>query len=57
MLCGNFVGCALRRGAIVPHMINWKDSRIYDIPPGLDIPGRRVSCFFSESNFYKVTSI
>ncbi|KAJ7911444.1 hypothetical protein B0H13DRAFT_2009453 [Mycena leptocephala] len=41
MLCGNFVGCALRRGAIVPHMINWKDSRIYDIPPGLDIPGRR----------------
>lgn len=47
MLCGDLVGCALRRhGVIVPHIINWKETRIHDIPPppgGLDIPGRRVS--------------
>ncbi|KAJ7481477.1 hypothetical protein FB451DRAFT_129695 [Mycena latifolia] len=44
MLRGNLVGCALRHGAIVPHIINWRDQRIHDIPPppgGLDIPGRR----------------
>ncbi|KAJ6577485.1 hypothetical protein B0H19DRAFT_1120121 [Mycena capillaripes] len=44
MLCGNFVGCASRHGAMTPHLINWKETRVYDVPPppgGLDIPGRR----------------
>ncbi|KAJ7130294.1 hypothetical protein C8R44DRAFT_64037 [Mycena epipterygia] len=41
MLHGNLVGCALRHAAIVPHIVNWKDCRIIDIPPGADIPGRR----------------
>ncbi|KAJ6530909.1 hypothetical protein DFH09DRAFT_1409553 [Mycena vulgaris] len=44
MLSGDFVGCALRNDTIEPHIINWKENRIYDIPPppdGLDIPGRR----------------
>ncbi|KAJ7760687.1 hypothetical protein DFH07DRAFT_957522 [Mycena maculata] len=41
MLCGNFIGCALRRDAIAPHIIDWKDGRVLDIPGGLDVPGRR----------------
>ncbi|KAJ6577486.1 hypothetical protein B0H19DRAFT_1229597 [Mycena capillaripes] len=44
MLSGDFVGCALRNGAVVPHIINWKDTLVHDVPPppgGLDIPGRR----------------
>ncbi|KAJ6590932.1 hypothetical protein DFH09DRAFT_190435 [Mycena vulgaris] len=44
MLCSNIVGCGLRHGAVVPHIMNWRDLRIHDIPPppgGLDIPGRR----------------
>ncbi|KAJ7490738.1 hypothetical protein FB451DRAFT_1552360 [Mycena latifolia] len=44
MLTGDFVGCALRHDTIVPHIINWKEKRIHDIPPppgGLDMPGRR----------------
>ncbi|KAJ7510507.1 hypothetical protein B0H11DRAFT_1959386 [Mycena galericulata] len=44
MLCGNFVGCALRHGAVVPHLIDWKENCVHDIPhpPGRsDIPGRR----------------
>ncbi|KAJ7852288.1 hypothetical protein B0H13DRAFT_2398674 [Mycena leptocephala] len=44
MLCGDFVGCALRHEAAVPHLINWKDNLIHEIlppPGGLDIPGRR----------------
>ncbi|KAJ7671518.1 hypothetical protein DFH06DRAFT_1320315 [Mycena polygramma] len=44
MLRGNFIGCAIRHGVGIPHIIDWTDTRIYDIPPppgGLDIPGRR----------------
>ncbi|KAJ7510506.1 hypothetical protein B0H11DRAFT_1191852 [Mycena galericulata] len=44
MLSGNFLGCALRHSAVVPHLIDWKENRIHDIPhpPGdWDIPGRR----------------
>ncbi|KAJ7672193.1 hypothetical protein DFH06DRAFT_1319619 [Mycena polygramma] len=44
MLSGNLIGCAQRDGAIIPHLINWENARIYDIPPppgGLDVPGRR----------------
>lgn len=46
MLRGDIVGCGLRRGAILPHIVNWKDNRIFNIPPGPDIPGRRVSTVF-----------
>ncbi|KAJ7130292.1 hypothetical protein C8R44DRAFT_978415 [Mycena epipterygia] len=41
MLRGNLVGCAVRHAAIVPHIINWEDNRIVNIPSGPDIPGRR----------------
>ncbi|KAJ7163907.1 hypothetical protein C8R43DRAFT_989131 [Mycena crocata] len=44
MLSGNFIGCVLRHGAIAPHVVQWKENHVYDIPspPGdLDIPGRR----------------
>ncbi|KAJ6451489.1 hypothetical protein C8R47DRAFT_301770 [Mycena vitilis] len=44
MLRGNFIGCALRHGVGIPHIIDWTDTRIYDISPppgGLDTPGRR----------------
>jgi hypothetical protein len=47
MLCGNLLGCALRDGAIQPHVVNWTEDRIHDIP-GLDIPGRRVGSNFPE---------
>ncbi|KAF8177079.1 hypothetical protein K438DRAFT_1939150 [Mycena galopus ATCC 62051] len=40
MLCGDLVGCALRNGTIVPHIINWKTYQIRMVPE-LDIPGRR----------------
>ncbi|KAJ7108070.1 hypothetical protein C8R43DRAFT_1243587 [Mycena crocata] len=33
MLHGNFVGCALRNDAIVPHIINWREKTTYDLPP------------------------
>jgi hypothetical protein len=45
MLCGNLLGCALRDGAIVSHVINWKENRIHDIP-GLDVSGHRVRSAF-----------
>ncbi|KAJ7163897.1 hypothetical protein C8R43DRAFT_989117 [Mycena crocata] len=44
MLSGKIIGCALRHGAIVPHIINWEDNVIFDVPlpPGdSDIPERR----------------
>ncbi|KAJ7084032.1 hypothetical protein B0H15DRAFT_849841 [Mycena belliarum] len=44
LLSGHLVGCAQRHGAIIPHLINWRDRRIHNIPPppgGLDVPGRR----------------
>ncbi|KAJ7704433.1 hypothetical protein B0H17DRAFT_1039655 [Mycena rosella] len=43
-LCGDLVACAVRHGAVVPHVVNWRNTRVQDIPPppgGLDIPGRR----------------
>ncbi|KAJ6489027.1 hypothetical protein C8R45DRAFT_1143455 [Mycena sanguinolenta] len=40
MLCGNLIGCAVRNGAIVPHIVDWKNDQIRIIPE-LDIPGRR----------------
>ncbi|KAJ7816525.1 hypothetical protein B0H14DRAFT_2844671, partial [Mycena olivaceomarginata] len=40
MLCENLLGCALRDGAIVLHLVNWKENRIHDIP-GLDVSGHR----------------
>ncbi|KAJ7746321.1 hypothetical protein B0H16DRAFT_961522 [Mycena metata] len=44
LLCGDIIGCAVRQGAVVPHVVNWKTGEIHSIPPppnGRDIPGRR----------------
>ncbi|KAJ7038935.1 hypothetical protein C8F04DRAFT_331720 [Mycena alexandri] len=40
MLQGDFVGCAVRRNTIIPHIINWKTGTTYDLspPPGVDEP-------------------
>ncbi|KAK7055941.1 hypothetical protein R3P38DRAFT_2498831 [Favolaschia claudopus] len=40
MLSGDFLGCALREGAIVPHIVNWKENEIHLIPQS-DVPGER----------------
>ncbi|KAK7017342.1 hypothetical protein R3P38DRAFT_2986696 [Favolaschia claudopus] len=40
MLHGDLVGCALRDGTIAPHLVNWKESKIHDIPQS-DVPGQR----------------
>ncbi|KAF7335416.1 F-box domain-containing protein [Mycena venus] len=39
ILCGDLVGCGLRNGVIQPHVVNWKDDWIDDIPE-LDIRGK-----------------
>ncbi|KAJ7116524.1 hypothetical protein C8R44DRAFT_879890 [Mycena epipterygia] len=44
MLCGNFVACALRGDTIIPHIIDWRINKTYDLPPppgGRDIPDNR----------------
>ncbi|KAJ7746319.1 hypothetical protein B0H16DRAFT_961435 [Mycena metata] len=44
LLCGDIIGCAVRQGAVVPHVVNWKTGEIHSIPPpstGGDNPGRR----------------
>ncbi|KAF7307561.1 F-box domain-containing protein [Mycena indigotica] len=44
MLSGSFVGCAIRQQSNVPHLINWRESRIVEIlppPGGLEAHGRR----------------
>ncbi|KAJ7161216.1 hypothetical protein C8R46DRAFT_1285341 [Mycena filopes] len=44
MLQGQYVGCAVRDGAVVPHIIDWVANTIYDLPPpvgGFDTPERR----------------
>ncbi|KAK7017338.1 F-box domain-containing protein [Favolaschia claudopus] len=40
MLSGDFLGCALRAGTIVPHLVNWKENKIHLIPQS-DVPGER----------------
>ncbi|KAK7055946.1 hypothetical protein R3P38DRAFT_2601025 [Favolaschia claudopus] len=40
MLHGDLVGCALRDGTIAPHLVNWKETKIHDIPQS-DVPGQR----------------
>ncbi|KAF7302036.1 F-box domain-containing protein [Mycena indigotica] len=32
MLKGSFLGCAIRDGANLPHLVNWKDSAIREVP-------------------------
>ncbi|KAJ7039678.1 hypothetical protein C8F04DRAFT_1254950 [Mycena alexandri] len=44
LICGDVLGCAVRQGAVVPHLVNWKTGEIHNIPhppTGGDIPGRR----------------
>ncbi|KAF7302100.1 F-box domain-containing protein [Mycena indigotica] len=44
MLAGNLVGCAVRRGNNIPHLVDWVQNKVIHIPPppgGLDIPKRR----------------
>ncbi|KAK7017344.1 hypothetical protein R3P38DRAFT_2716808 [Favolaschia claudopus] len=40
MLAGDVLGCALRAGTIVPHLVNWKENKIHIIPQS-DVPGER----------------
>ncbi|KAF7290899.1 hypothetical protein HMN09_01268400 [Mycena chlorophos] len=44
VLAGSTLGCAVHDGDNVPHLVNWKDGTVRDIPPppgGLDTPERR----------------
>ncbi|KAJ7161169.1 hypothetical protein C8R46DRAFT_1353790 [Mycena filopes] len=44
MLQGKYLGCAVRDGAVVPHIIDWVANTPYDLPPpvgGFDTPERR----------------
>ncbi|KAJ7161170.1 hypothetical protein C8R46DRAFT_1285226 [Mycena filopes] len=44
MLQGKYVGCGVRDGAVVPHIIDWVASTTYDLPlsvEGFDTPERR----------------
>ncbi|KAK7017341.1 hypothetical protein R3P38DRAFT_3201791 [Favolaschia claudopus] len=42
MLAGDVLGCALRAGTIVPHLVNWKENKIHLIPQS-DVPERPAS--------------
>ncbi|KAJ7161180.1 hypothetical protein C8R46DRAFT_360612 [Mycena filopes] len=44
LLRGPYIGCALRDGAVVPHLVDWVARTIHDLPPppgGFDTPERR----------------
>ncbi|KAJ7703914.1 hypothetical protein B0H17DRAFT_39004 [Mycena rosella] len=44
MLHGNLVGCAMRDDVIIPHIVNWHENTIHELPPppgGFDMPERR----------------
>ncbi|KAF8122523.1 hypothetical protein K438DRAFT_1184856 [Mycena galopus ATCC 62051] len=48
MLCGDLVGCALRQGEILPHIVNWAVQRVQDIPSppkSLNIVRQRVGVY------------